>query len=118
VISQAPAAGVQVGLWSAVSFIVSLGPLNSTATITVPNIVGLQQYLAQSTLAAAGCAPGTVTYQTSLSVAAGLVISQSVTGAGQPAGVQVNYVVSLGNPGPLLNPPNGPPLVSVPDLTT
>jgi hypothetical protein len=70
-----------------------LGPL------TVPNIVGATSSGAVVALVSVGLGAGTVTTQTSLTVAAGLVISQSVAaGTNASTGDLIAYVVSAGYP--------------------
>ena len=102
VISQTPAAGQQALFGSSVALTLSTG----TCPVTVPNVVGLTQALAGSTLGGVNLNTGTVTQQCSNSVAAGLVVSQT-PGAGQqaPHGSSVALTVST-----------GPCLVTVPDV--
>ena len=93
VISQSPATGASVTSGSAVNLVVSSGP----AQISVPNVVGLTQAAATTAITAAGLTVGTVTMQSSSSVAAGDVISQSpAAGASVASGSAVNLVVSSG----------------------
>jgi beta-lactam-binding protein with PASTA domain len=74
--------------------------------VTVPPLTGDTQATAVSTLTAFGLTTGTVTTQSSATVAAGIVLSQNPTaGATVPAGWSVDLVVS-----------SGPPLVAVPNL--
>ncbi len=102
VISQSPSAGSSVAQGSAVSLVVSLGPV----VATVPNVVGLTQANAATAITSAGLTVGTVTTQNS-SVAAGDVISESPSaGTSVVPGSAVNLVVSL-----------GPVMVTVPDVT-
>ena len=77
-----------------------------TLDITVPDIVGLPQAVAEQAIAAASLAVGTVGSMNNETVPAGFVISQDPS-AGTPAveGSAVNFVVSL-----------GPVLVTVPDV--
>ena len=101
VISQAPVAGESVAPGLAVNLTVSLG-----APVTVPNVVGKTQALAQTNIVAAKLIVGTVTKTTSPTVAAGNVISQApVAGASVAPGSAVNLTVSL-----------GPPPVTVPNV--
>jgi len=76
------------------------GPL-----VNVPDVVGMNQSSAESTITGAGLTVGTVTQQCSNTVTAGKVINQSPT-AGQQVnpGTSVNLVVSTGS------------CVSVPDV--
>jgi beta-lactam-binding protein with PASTA domain len=74
--------------------------------ITVPPVVGDTQATAVSTLNASGLTLGTVTMQTSTTVAAGGVLSQNPSaGAMVPGGWPIDLVVS-----------SGPPLIAVPNL--
>jgi beta-lactam-binding protein with PASTA domain len=103
VIRHTPAAGTEVVPGSSVNVVLSSGPPPGT----VPNVVGLTQAAATTALTNASLTVGTVTQQTSSSVAAGNVISQGVA-AGQvlAAGSPVDLVVS-----------SGPPQVAVPTVT-
>ena len=102
VISQTPAAGATAPQGSAVALTISLGPPN----VTVPNVVGLAQAQAQTALVAAKLAVGTITTETSATVAAGNVIAQTpAAGAAVPQGSAVALTVSL-----------GPPPVTVPNV--
>ena len=85
----------------------------TTGSVTVPNVVNLSQSAASAALKAAGLAVGTVTQQSSATVAAGNVSSQNpVAGVGVTAGTAVNLVVSTG-PAP---PPPGPTTATVPNV--
>ncbi|MEM6818361.1 MAG: PASTA domain-containing protein [Pseudomonadota bacterium] len=102
VISQNPAAGLQVNAGSAVDLVVSSGP----ASVSVPNVVGLTQAAASSAITGANLVVGNVTTQTSNTVANGSVISQSPTGGTTVSeGSAVDLVVS-----------SGPATVSVPNV--
>jgi hypothetical protein len=93
VISQSPAAGASVADGSAVSLVISSGP----APVAVPNVVGKLQAAATSAITGAGLALGTVTNQSSSSVAIGTVISESpAAGTSVAAGSAVNLVISSG----------------------
>ena len=109
VISQDPIGGVKVAPGSAVAIVVSSG---SGLTATVPNVVGLTQSAAVTAIQAANLI-ATVTFQTSTTVAAGIVISQDPVGGVKVApGSAVTIVVSSGfNP---ITVPNvvGQPLAS------
>ena len=110
VISQSPAAGASVADGSAVNLVISSGP----APVTVPNVVGSMQAAAITAITGAGLAPGTVTNQSSSSVANGVVISESpAAGTSVAAGSPVNLVVSSG---PLLGDVNGDGVVNCADL--
>src|SRR6184192_2134545 len=80
VISESPSAGTKVASGSAVDLVVSSGP----AQVAVPNVVGQTQAAATSAITGAGLTVGTVTMQSSRTVAAGSVISES-----PPAGTMV-----------------------------
>ncbi len=74
--------------------------------VTVPPVVGDSESTAVTDLNAFGVTLGTVTTQTSTTVAAGLVLSQNPSGGVTvPGGWPVDLVVS-----------SGPPLVAVPNL--
>lgn len=92
VISQSPAPSTQLAPKQSVTITVSSGP-------AVPDVTGKTLSEATQLLQAEGLSVGTVTDQASTSVAAGLVISQSVpTGSSAQAGQSVNLVVSTGTP--------------------
>lgn len=79
-----------------VTIVSSSGPA-LTNPVTVPNITGQTQELAEELLADAGLTEGTVTEATSETVARGTVISQSTAAGTQvEAGTAVNFVVSSG----------------------
>jgi len=68
--------------------------------LLVPDVVGLAEATASSTITGAGFTVGTITYSASPSVAAGLVISQSPTAGTEAAGGSaVGFVVSTGPAG-------------------
>src|SRR5438874_6620257 len=93
VISESPAAGTRVASGSAVSLVVSSGP----AQVAVPNVVGQTQAAATSAITGAGLTLGTVTMQSSTTVASGSVISESPTaGTRVASGSAVSLVVSSG----------------------
>jgi serine/threonine-protein kinase len=92
-ISQNPAAGASVPQSSAVSFVVSTG----VQLVVVPNVVGSTETTARNSFAAAGLVTGTVTYVSSLTVAAAIVMSQSpAAGASVVVGSAVTLTVSGG----------------------
>nr|MBA3614305.1 PASTA domain-containing protein [Nitrospirales bacterium] len=102
VISQTPAAGIDVPAGSSIDLVVSDGP----ALITVPGVVGLPQLDAESAITGAGLTVGATTTASHASVPAGSVISQNpAAGASVAAGSPVDLVVS-----------NGPAPVSVPNV--
>jgi beta-lactam-binding protein with PASTA domain len=93
VISESPVAGTSVASGSAVSIAVSSGP----APLTVPNVVGLTQAAATTAITGAGLTLGTVTQQSSATVASGIVISESPTaGTSVAAKSAVNLIISSG----------------------
>src|SRR5437762_5273043 len=70
-------------------------------TVLVPNVVGQMQAAATSAITSAGLTLGTVTMQSSTTVAPGNVISQSpAAGTSVASGLAVNLVVSSGAPPP------------------
>ena len=97
VISQNPAASVGVSAGSAVHLVVSTGPAPTPGPVQVPGVVGLTQAAATTAIESAGLVVGTVTQQSSTTVAAGSVISQSPgAGTSVAAGSSVGLVVSTG----------------------
>ncbi|MEM7762975.1 MAG: PASTA domain-containing protein [Pseudomonadota bacterium] len=102
VISQDPNGGLNVPEGTVVNFVVSLGP----PTVPVPNVVGLTRAAAETAIVNGELVVGTVTEQNSMTVPAGVVISQSPVAAEIAiVGTAVDFVVSL-----------GPVMVSVPDI--
>ncbi len=93
VISQDPIAETTVAAGSAVTLVVSSG-----APVSVPDVVGLTQTAAAATITNAGLILGVVTQQSSATVPAGSVISQSpAAGTSVADGSAVNLVVSSGS---------------------
>ncbi len=93
VISQSPAAGVSVNVGTAVNLVISSGPLQ----VVVPNVVGQAQAAATAAITSAALSVGAITPQSSNTVPAGNVISESpVAGTVVNAGSSVNIVVSAG----------------------
>jgi hypothetical protein len=89
VISQDPVGGNKVPVGTAVDLVVTL--------TSVPNVVGLTQAAATTAILRANLVVGTVTLQSSATVPAGSVISQSPTaGTSVTGGSAVNLVVSNG----------------------
>ena len=102
IISQDPASGSSVALGSPVNLVISLGP----QMVTVPNVGGLTQAAALATVTAANLTVGTITQQTSNTVASGNVISQDQpSGSSVAEGSPVNLVIS-----------SGPEMVVVPNV--
>lgn len=90
VISQSPAASTQLAPQGSVTITVSSGS-------SVPNVVGANLSTASQQIKAAGFTVGTVSNQSSSSIASGDVISQSVAaGSSAPAGTSIDLVVSSG----------------------
>src|ERR1700676_4137726 len=93
VISQDPASGSSAEQGSPVSLVISSGP----QMVTVPNVGGLTQAAATTAITGAKLIVGTVTQQTSNTVAAGKVISQDpANGSSVEQGSPVNLVISPG----------------------
>src|SRR5213082_1516186 len=108
VISESPAAGTSVASGAAVSLVVSSGAPPPTQ-VAVPNVVGQTQAAATSAITSAGLTAGTVTQQSSTTVASGNVISESpAAGTSVASASAVNLVVSSG----ATPPPPPPPVVT------
>ena len=88
--------------------IYGIGSANGVAgTVAVPNVVGQATISANAPIAAVGLAMGTVTSESSSSVASGSIISQSpVAGTQVAVGSTVNLLVSTG----IATPPSPNPL--------
>jgi MYXO-CTERM domain-containing protein len=100
VISQSPSAGTSLAAGSAVSLVVSTGP------VATPNVVNQTEAAATAALTGAGLAVGTVTRESSATVPSGSVISQSpASGANVASGSAVALVVSTGPSTPTTPPP-------------
>jgi beta-lactam-binding protein with PASTA domain len=94
VIGESPGAGESVAKGSTVILTVSSGP----SQLTVPNVAGDSVATASNKLGSDGLQVGTVTYQTSSTVANGDVISTSPASGSQVApNSSVNLIVSSGN---------------------
>ena len=101
VISQNPTAGTSVVAGSAVSLVVSTGP------VAVPNVVNLTQAAATTAITYAGLAIGTVSTESNATVPSGSVISQNPSaGTNVAAGSAVALVVSTGPTTPPPPPPS------------
>ncbi|MCX5770519.1 MAG: PASTA domain-containing protein [Candidatus Hydrogenedentes bacterium] len=93
VISQNPAGDAEVNEGTSVNLVVSTGP----AQVAVPLVEGMVLAGAEADIEELGLVVGTITYEASDTVAAGSVISQSVSGGTQvDPGTIVNLVVSTG----------------------
>ncbi|MDA0738513.1 MAG: PASTA domain-containing protein [Nitrospirae bacterium] len=78
--------------------------INVAPPVIVPNLVGSDETGASGALGAAGLAVGSIAQAFSLTVPAGVVISQSVMGATESAaGAFIDFVISLG-PQPIFVP--------------
>jgi beta-lactam-binding protein with PASTA domain len=92
VISQSPDAGTSVYIGTLVDLVVSLGK-----AVTVPDVAGMSQFDAESTILAADLVVGQVTQECNETVPAGNVISQSpAAGLTVLAGSSVDMIVSMG----------------------
>ncbi|MDP9008795.1 MAG: PASTA domain-containing protein [Pseudomonadota bacterium] len=99
--SQSPTAGSSAVTGSSVNLVVSTG----LTGVGVPNVVGLTQAAAIGTITASGLALGTVTQQSSITVAAGNVISESPSaGTSVASGSTVNLTISIGPPASTSSP--------------
>lgn len=77
--------------------VASIGYLGTVTLLTVPDVVGLEQAVAESVIVSAGLAVGSVSMANSNSVPAGNVISQDPAGGSSAAaGTPVDLTVSLG----------------------
>ncbi|MFK7849884.1 MAG: DUF6288 domain-containing protein [Akkermansiaceae bacterium] len=93
VISQGVASGSQLSEGSTIDFTISLG----VEMVNVPDLVGLSQSVAGSSITAAQLSVGSVTSEFSNTVPLGDVISQGLSaGASVPINSAVDLVVSLG----------------------
>ena len=93
VIGQDPAKGSSLAQGSAVNLVISSGP----QIVNVPNVQGLTENVATTTLNEAKFVIGKVTQQTSDLVATGKVISQDpASGSSVAEGSPVNLVISSG----------------------
>ena len=102
VISQDPTSGSSVAQGSQVKLVISSGP----QMVSVPNVEGLTQDAATTAITEAKLTVGTVTQQSSNTVAAGNVIGQDPAGASSAAqGFPVNLVIS-----------SGPQMMTVPNV--
>src|SRR6516164_1035981 len=102
VIGQDPAKGSSLAQGSAVNLVISSGP----RIVNVPNVQGLTENVATTTLNEAKFVIGKVTQQTSDLVATGKVISQDpASGSSLAEGAPVNLVIS-----------SGPQMVAVPKV--
>src|SRR6202035_767983 len=97
-----PASGNSAAQGSPVNLVISSGP----QMVTVPNVEGLTQDATTTAITGAKLTVGTVTQQTSNTVATGKVISQDPTsGSSVAQGSPMNLVIS-----------SGPQMVTVPNV--
>jgi beta-lactam-binding protein with PASTA domain len=102
VVSQDPASGSSLAEGSPVKLLISSGP----QMVAVPNVEGLTQAAATTAITGAKLKVGTVTQQTSNTVATASVISQDpASGSSLAEGSPVNLVIS-----------SGPQMVTVPNV--
>src|SRR5262249_54147264 len=95
VISQNPLDGLTVDVGTAMNLVVSSG----RPPVTVPNVVGLSQAAATTSLTGAGLTVGGITFGPSATVPNGNVISQTpAAGSSIAGGSAVALVVSTGTP--------------------
>jgi len=93
VMSQDPASGSSVPQGSSVNLVISLG----AQMTTVPNVERMTQAAATAAVTAANLTVGTITQQTSKTVASGNVVSQDQPGGSSVAqGFPMNLVISSG----------------------
>jgi len=105
VISQSPAAGTSLAKGSTVNYVISSGP-NGNSLVAAPVLEGLTQTAAETSIADHGLVVGTITFQSSTTVAAGTVISSDpVSGTLVALGSAVNLIIA-----------GTPVLVTVPDV--
>jgi hypothetical protein len=92
IISQSQTAGTSVASWTTMNIVVSKGP-----QISIPDVVGMTQSVAQTAITSAGLKVGTVSKAYSNSLATGYVIIQNPTSSAiVVSGTSVNIMVSLG----------------------
>ena len=95
--SQSPLGATLGQKGSTVTVYISSGP-GESAAIKVPDLVGKDETTAKSMLTTAGLNWGTITEEHNDSVAAGLVLSQSIASETEvESGTAVDFVVSLGS---------------------
>ncbi len=93
VISQDPEAETLAEIGSSVELVLSLGPV----LVTVPDVVGLTQAIAESAVTTAGLTVGVVSTANHPTVPVGRVISQNPpAGAGVVPGTSVALILSVG----------------------
>lgn len=101
VISETPAAGIEVAPGTAIALAVSSGP----PPVVVPNVIGADETSAASIIQAAGLTVGATSTQPSATTPPGAVISQlPLAGALAAPGSAVAIVVSNGPPPPVIVP--------------
>ncbi len=95
VISQSPAAGVQIAAGSAVNLVISSG----VQLVVVPGVVGQTQTAAQTQITGASLVVGAVTTQSSTLPINTVITQNPAAGTQAAAGSAVNLVVSSGSVG-------------------
>jgi len=110
---QDPTAGTEVERGSTVTYWVSSGEPRPK----VPDLSGMTQSAATTTLSAAGLTLGSVTYEQSTAVSAGLVIRQDpAAGEKVDPGSSVSIVISAGSPTPTASPSASTGSIAVPPV--
>jgi len=97
VITQAPAAGASVAQGTPVSLVVSSGPCTTSGPVTVPNLVGQPESVAQTLLSNSGLTAGDQLYVFSTSKNPNTVLRQHpAAGQSVDRGTPVDLVISRG----------------------
>lgn len=120
VISFTPQKDIEVPKNTEVHMVISLGP--KLEPITMPNLVGMTESLAQSTIDMYKLKTGSIRQEHDDTVEAGKVVSQyPLANTEVTEGTEVNLIISLGpdpgtqTPPPIITDPGGPGTVPVPD---
>jgi len=117
VLAQDPASGTQANIGSGVVLTLSQGP--PTDTVAVPNLVGMQQNVAEDMLAALGLTGSAST--TASSAPQGEVVAQTpAAGTSVAPGASVTTVISDGSsvPATTVPPTTAPPTTAPPTTVT
>jgi beta-lactam-binding protein with PASTA domain len=117
VLAQDPAAGTQANIGSGVALTLSQGP--PTDTVAVPNLVGMQQNVAEDMLAALGLT-GTASTAASSALQGEVVAQTPAAGTSVAPGASVAVVVSDGSTAPVSTAPptTAPPTTAPPTTAT
>ncbi len=103
VVSTEPAAGAACASDTTVSVLVSLGPMPTTRTVVLPNVMGLSQEEALAALQAAGFNVSALEEANNEEVPAGYILAlDPAPDTSYPEGTAVALVVSIGPSGPQL----------------